>query len=196
MLTTPYEKIYNILMPNYRRVKIKGGTYFFTLVTYQRQRLFSLPHIRLMFLDAVDYVKKYHPFQLIAYCILPDHVHLICQIPEDDDNYSIRISLIKRRFSKQYISHYGSQPQKNVSYEKRQETGIWQRRFWEHSIRDDEDLNRHFDYVHFNPVKHGLVEKVCDWEHSSFHEFVENGHYGLSWGESYKVDEKKYHFGE
>ena len=149
-----------------------------------------------MFLDALNHVRNYHPFTIEAYCIIPDHIHLILRMPEEDSNYAMRISLIKKRFSKQYISLYGSQLKRSISYKKRQEAGIWQRRFWEHWIRYEEDLNRHIDYIHYNPVKHGLVIRVCDWEHSSFHEYVDNGYYDLSWGEAYQIDEEKYHFGE
>ena len=195
-MSTHQSLTYNQFMPNYRRVKIKGGTYFFTLVTYHRQRIFSSPQTRSMFLDAIYHVRTYHPFDLEAYCILPDHIHLICRFPEDDPDYSMRIGLIKRRYSKQHIYRFGSHFPKNKSYEKRQEVGIWQRRFWEHWIRDEEDLNRHIDYIHFNPVKHGLVNQACDWEHSSFINYVQNGYYDLKWGGNYYVDEKKFRFGE
>jgi len=94
-------------MPQYRRVNIKGGTYFLTLVTYQRQRLFLLPHVRNLLHEAIDYTQQNHPFYIQAYCILPDHVHFLWQLPENDADYSLRISLIKRRFSKAYIAKFG-----------------------------------------------------------------------------------------
>jgi len=159
-MTAPYELFYNACMPEYRRVKIKGGTYFFTLVTYHRQPIFSSSSHCHHLLAAVKHVANYHPFELLAYCILPDHIHVIMALPEHDFNYSTRISLIKRRFTRQYINELDWQPPKRESYEKRQESGVWQRRFWEHFIRDEEDLHRHIDYVHYNPVKHGLVSQV------------------------------------
>jgi len=149
-----------------------------------------------MILDAINYVKKCRTFELIAYCVLPDHIHLIISLPENDTNYSTRLSLIKRRFSKQYISRFGELLPKSESYVKRKEVAVWQRRFWEHFIRDDEDLNRHIDYIHYNPVKHGMVGSVCDWKDSSYHHFVKAGHYTMDWGQDYILNDRNYQFGE
>lgn len=188
--------IYNSYMPEYRRAKIEAGTYFFTLVTYQRQNIFLSPEARLLFLDAINYVKQYRIFELIAYCVLPDHIHLIISLPENDADFSTRLSLIKRRFTKQYTSRFGGLLPKSESYAKRKEVGIWQRRFWEHFIRGEEDLNRHIDYIHYNPVKHGLVGSVCDWKDSSFYDYVKSGHYTMDWGQDYKFYDHNYQFGE
>ena len=182
-------------MPNYRRVKIKGGTYFLTLVTYDRRKLFYSPGVRQLLLDAINHVGKYHPFIVVAYCILPDHLHFLWQMPEDDDNYSLRIAEIKKRFSKCFMDTHGQTKQSNPSQRKRGETGLWQRRFWEHYIRNEEDLHRHIDYIHYNPVKHGLVERVRDWTSSSFFDYVQTGNYETNWGESYEIDDK-FNFGE
>jgi len=183
-------------MPEYRRIKQEGGTYFFTLVTFQRQKLFLVPDVMRLLLDTVEHVREMHPFEIIAYCVLPDHVHFLWQMPEDDTNYSMRIGVIKRRFSIQFISKYGDRLQKSDSQTRRREVTIWQRRFWEHLIRDEKDLNQHIDYIHYNPVKHGLVSKVRDWEISSFHNYVKEDIYSLDWGDSYYIDKKKYRFGE
>jgi len=117
-------------------------------------------------------------------------------MPENDSDYSMRINQIKRRFSKQYIARFGMPIRRSESREKRREVTIWQRRFWEHCIRNEGDLIRHIDYIHYNPVKHGLVPRVCDWESSSFHDYVRKGYYDLAWGEEIKINEKKYQHGE
>ncbi len=183
-------------MPEYRRVKLKGGTYFFTLVTYKRQSIFLFHEAIVLLKKSIDHVKDYYPFSLEAYCILPDHIHLIFSLPEDDNNYSVRISQIKRRFSKQYNKKIGVLDLGNKSRQNRRELPIWQRRFWDHLIRDENDLEHHIDYIHYNPVKHGLVNRVHDWKYSSFHDFVEQGYYDLSWGEDNKIDVEKEGFGE
>ena len=114
----------------------------------------------------------------------------------DDANYSMRIGQIKRRFSKQYAKKYGMLIGKSFSQEKRRELPIWQRRFWEHLIRDEEDLNRHIDYIHYNPVKHALVSRVQEWEDTSFHAYVQKGFYDPDWGEGFQINETKHQLGE
>lgn len=183
-------------MPNYRRVKIEGGTYFLTIVTYKRKNIFSSLENRELLLQSINHVSLFHPFFLEAYCILPDHFHFLCRLPEDDGNYSTRVSEIKKRFSKKYLETHERPLARDVSQIKRGESGIWQLRFWEHYIRDEEDLNRHIDYIHYNPVKHGLVDKVRDWSSSSFFDYVKAGYYSIDWGEGYSFDHEKRSFGE
>ena len=183
-------------MPNYRRVKIKGGTYFFTLVTNKRQNLFASLKYRDLFLESINHVKNYHPLNLVAYCILPDHIHLLIRLPEDDDNFSLRISEIKKRFSKLYSKNFGVSPAKNAGIVRPGRSGLWQQRFWEHTLRDEEDLHRHIDYIHYNPVKHGLVHKVKNWPSSSFFDYVKTGNYQIDWGEDYHDKDEKFKFGE
>ncbi len=117
------------------------------------------------------------PFKTIAICLLPDHLHCIWQLPEEDDNYSVRWKEIKRLFTKQYLIDIGPGQHRNESRQKRQEAAIWQRRFWKHAIQDDMDFERHLDYIHYSPIKHGYVEKASDWQWSSFHKFVKAGIY-------------------
>jgi putative transposase len=169
-------------MPNYRRVKIKGGTYFFTLITHNRNKLFASSKTRELFLEALEHVRIYHPFTLIAYCILPDHIHLLIKLPEDDDNFSTRISEIKKRFTKQYRAKNNISQSKN-SLVKQQNISLWKDRFWEHYIRDENDLSRHIEYIHFNPVKHGLVNQTKDWRASSFFDYVQKGYFDSDWGQ-------------
>jgi putative transposase len=183
-------------MPEYRRMIYPGGTYFFTLVTYQRQNIFSTSKPISLFYESIERVRTLHPFTVEAYCILPNHIHFIWRLPNGDSNYSMRISQIKRRFSKLFVQELEMPSGISKSRNKRGELTIWQRRFWEHWIRDEDDLNRHIDYIHFNPVKHGLVDRVCEWKDSSFHDYVNAGFYDPSWGQGYHIDEKKYKFGE
>ncbi len=171
-------------MANYRRVKIEGGIYFFTLVTHYRKPIFSVDKAANLFLEAINHVKNFHPFSTLAFCILPDHIHLLWEMPIDDVDYSMRISEIKKRFSKGFIEEFGNPNLPNTSQQRRGETGIWQRRFWEHYVRDEEDLNNHIDYIHYNPVKHGLVMRVNQWRGSSFFDFVKQGFYDVNWGQS------------
>lgn len=156
-------------MSNYRRVYVMGGWYFFTLVTYQRYPLFRNPenisHLR----NAFAHVIKKHPFSIKAIVILPDHLHCIWSLPDDDKDYSTRWRLIKHYFSRQKIS---------CPLDK-----IWQPRFWEHFIRDETDLKNHIDYIHYNPVKHGLASSPAEWRHSTFHKYVRHGWYDKDWGQ-------------
>ncbi len=182
-------------MPNYRRVKIKGGTYFFTLVTNKRLRLFHSVQTRELLINALDHVKQFHPYSMEAFCILPDHIHLIWQLPEDDEHFSMRIAEVKKRFSKTYLMQASQTLIKDTLQTKRGESGVWQRRFWEHYIRDEEDLHRHIDYIHYNPIKHDLVKQVKEWPSSSFFDYVKMGVYEMDWGETYQ-ENKENRFGE
>jgi len=129
-------------------------------------------------------VMKTRPFNIDAIAIMPDHLHTIWTLPEDESDYSIRWNLIKGSFSRSYG---GSNSRKiTESMQKKGEKGIWQRRFWEHLIRNQEDFNRHCDYIHYNPVKHGLVNSPSEWEFSSFKKFVEKGIYNKDWGKVIK----------
>ena len=170
-------------MPDYRRSWVAGGTYFFTVVTYHRLPILTGDHSRPLLRQAWVDVQQRFPFTTDAVCLLPDHIHCIWILPEGDANYSVRWKEIKRLFTKGYLEQVGSGETRNPSRLNRGEAAIWQRRFWEHTIRDEEDLNRHRDYIHYNPVKHGLVESPGDWPFSTFHRYVEKGLYPLNWGE-------------
>lgn len=169
-------------MPNYRRAYIPGGTYFFTLVTYCRRPLFKpLYNIQLLRI-AVAKVKAEKPFKIVAAVILPDHIHFIWQLPPGDSNYSQRISRLKVLFTRAYKSQNPSNIEISASRHRHRESDIWQRRFWEHLIRDEADLQQHLDYIHYNPVKHELVSCPHLWEYSSFSRWVNRGRYTLDWG--------------
>jgi putative transposase len=167
-------------MPDYRRAYLKGGTYFFTVVTYKRIPVLKNDSEIHLFNDCLKATMHNYPFRIDAMVILPDHIHTIWTMPDEDDDFSIRWRLIKKRFSRQYLSL--NSVLVSESMVKKQEHGIWQRRFWEHLIRNDEDFNVHCDYIHYNPVKHGLVKSPDSWEHTSYHQFISKGLYSPNWG--------------
>ena len=166
-------------MTDYRRLYIEGGTYFFTVITNERRPIFrkeeNIDNLRAIFRT----VMKKRPFKIEAIVILPDHIHCIWTLPKGDNDYSVRWKEIKYRFS---LNYKGSFPT-SESMKKKREKGLWQRRFWEHLIRNQEDLNRHIDYIHYNPVKHELTQKVIEWPYSSFRQYLEEGIYDRDWGE-------------
>jgi putative transposase len=151
-------------MPNYRRAWLPGGTFFFTLVTNQRRPIFMEESARHILKQAfAEGMKKAGKFEIVAFCLLPDHLHCIWTLPENDGDYSTRWKVIKAWFSHAYRKQGGTPGDLTASKIQKGEVGIWQRRFWEHLIRDLDDLNRHIDYIHYNPVKHGLVQSVNAW---------------------------------
>jgi len=165
----------------YRRVKLSGGSFFFTLVTEYRRPLFRETRVVALFLEVVEKIRCRHPFEFDAYVVLPDHLHALWTLPEGDTNFSTRWRLIKEAFTRAYVKAHGA-PYRNESRRSKGEQGVWQRRFWEHTIRDDSDFARHLDYIHINPVHHGLSAAARDWPHSSFLAWVERGAYDPLWG--------------
>jgi len=161
----------------YRRALTPGATYFFTVNLADRRSDLLVRHIDDL-RAAMRHVKDTHPFKLIALVVLPEHLHAIWQLPEDDTDYPVRWSLIKAGFSRRLdkTEAIGS------SRLSRRERGIWQRRYWEHQIRDDTDLERHVDYIHYNPVKHGWADHAIDWPHSTLHHYIERGWLDPGWG--------------
>ncbi len=164
-------------MPNYRRAWHPGGTYFFTVNLLQRhnndlliRKIDTLRHV-------VQSVKQRHPFIIHAWVVLPNHLHCVIELPTGDSDFSLRWRLIKLEFSKQ-IPYTERRSEVRLH---RGERGIWQRRFWEHLIRNEADFRAHMDYVHINPVKHGLVPRVRDWQYSTFHRLVRQGIYPRDW---------------
>ncbi|HCO96245.1 MAG TPA: transposase [Phycisphaerales bacterium] len=164
-------------MTQYRRAKFCGGYYFFTVVTYKRKRFLADDIARECLRSAWQNVRQNRPFEVTALCLLPDHLHCLWRLPEGDNDYSTRWMLIKKRFTRRYLKAGGYESGQSLSREKKRERGIWQRRFWEHQIREQEDLDKHVDYIHYNPLKHGLVKAVEDWPWSTYHKFVRDGFY-------------------
>ena len=159
-------------MSQYRRAYIAGGHYFFTVVTFGRLELFSCQENVNRLGDAFRHVKRKHPFAIDAIVLLPDHLHAIWRLPEGDADFSLRWRLIK---------HYLARGV-NCPTNQRGEKQVWQRRFWEHLIRDEADWRHHVDYIHYNPVKHGYTNSPMEWANSSFARAVANGWYERDWG--------------
>jgi putative transposase len=164
-------------MSRYRRFFVPGGTYFFTVTLADRTSDALVRNIDLL-RTVYTAVRRRLPFDTLAICILPEHLHAIWALPEGDADFPKRWQLIKIGFSRELPS----EPMRSRSKIARGEKGIWQRRYWEHAIRDDGDLARHVDYIHFNPVAHGLAPRVQDWPHSSFHAHVAAGLLPRDWG--------------
>ncbi len=159
-------------MSSYKRIYISDHYYFFTAVTHKRTPIFKSPdHVQLL-RDAFRYVKERRSFDLLAASVMPDHIHCIWRMPEGDSNYSVRWQMLKTAFSRKIRKKH---PGKKV----------WQPRFWEHVIRNEKDLIRHLDYIHYNPVKHGLCRSPCDWQYSSFQRYLKAGFYEPDWGLEY-----------
>jgi putative transposase len=159
-------------MTDYRRANTEGGCYFFTIVTYDRRKFLTEPLARRCLREAWKETRQRSPFEVIAVCLLPNHLHCVRKLPEGDHDFSLRWARIKAGFTRRYLVAGGIECQQSISRTSRRERGIWQRRFWEHQIRDETDLRRHIDYTHYNPVGHGLVERVEDWPWSSYHRFA------------------------
>jgi len=165
-------------MPDYRRNRVPGGTFFFTVNLLDRRSNLLVRHIDAL-RAAVRRVRAGAPFDIDAWVVLPDHLHCLWTLPQGDADFSGRWRAIKIAFAK---SLPAVEPRSEVMT-RRGERGIWQRRYWEHTIRDDRDFAVHFDYIHFNPVKHGLVRHPADWLHSTFRRCVANGLYPAGWTE-------------
>ncbi|TWT97324.1 Transposase IS200 like protein [Neorhodopirellula pilleata] len=169
-------------MSDYRRWFVPGGTYFLTLVTYQRQPILTTDEGRDLLRESILDVWRPHRFKLVAAVLLPDHFHLMMSLPTGDFRYSMRIQRIKSGFTRRWLEAGYSEVEVTEAERKKNQHGIWQPRFWEHTVQDEDDLHRCADYIHWNPRKHELVKRVVDYPWSSFHRFVREGHYELHWG--------------
>jgi len=161
----------------YIRSKSAGGVYFFTVNLAERHNNdLLISHIDLL-REAFRLTKRQYPFIIEACVILPEHLHCIWRLPEGDYDFSTRWRLIKTHFSKNIVLN----ERISSSRKRNKERGIWQRRFWEHLIKDEDDYKNHLDYIHYNPVKHGYVQRAIDWQYSSFHIWTERGVYLRDW---------------
>jgi putative transposase len=181
-------------MSTYRRSATAGGTYFFTVVAYKRQPFLCDPDVREALRQAIHHARENHPFAIDAWVLLPDHLHAIWTLPPDDADFGKRWGLIKSQVSKARGERLHDPGQMTPSKIKHRESTLWQRRFWEHQIRDEADFAHHMNYVHFNPVKHGLVKRAHYWPHSTFHRYVKQGRYPQDWGQSLDIPHQN--FGE
>jgi putative transposase len=168
-------------MPNYRRAR-DGRTYFFTAVTYNRRPFLCSEENRTILKQIIEEVRRSRPFEINAWVLLPDHLHCIWTLPEGDTDYSKRWGLIKAGFTKKAVVGRALPANQNPSRLQHREWFVWQRRFWEHRIRDEKDFEAHCNYIHYNPVKHGHVSAPSEWTYSTFHKFVKEGAYSMDWG--------------
>ncbi|MCB5161536.1 REP-associated tyrosine transposase [Marinomonas algarum] len=155
-------------MSNFIRSKQKGGTFFFTVTLKDRQSSVLIDHINLL-RESVRHVKSRRPFTIIAWVVLPDHIHAVWKLPDGDNDFSTRWQLIKIFFTKRLKA--------TTQYQH----SVWQSRFWEHEIRTEQDLTAHINYCYLNPVKHGLVTSTHEWPYSSFHRDVKKGLFDYHW---------------
>ncbi len=163
-------------MVAYRRNYVPGGTYFFTVTLRDRRSRILIEQIDLLRTAFKDVVRK-RPFTIDAIVVLPEHLHAVMTLPAGDADYSGRWRAIKSAFSRSLVKSGYAIPK-----DRRGEYRLWQRRFWEHTIWDEEDLQAHVDYTHYNPVKHGLSGRAADWPYSSIHRFIRRGWVAADWG--------------
>lgn len=181
-------------MSTFRRATVPGATYFFTVNTYRRQKILTEASVYLALKQSIRAAMIERPFTIDAFVLLPDHLHCIWTLPPGDADYASRWNVIKRGTSRK-VRDLIKAPL-TASRHRRGELGLWQRRFWEHQIRDERDFEKHANYIHWNPVKHGYVRKACDWPYSSFYRFVEQGIYPVDWASDpttiIQMDDSKY----
>jgi REP-associated tyrosine transposase len=169
-------------MSDYRRCYVPGGSYFFTVVTERRAGILANDKARDCLREAIRHCRQQLPFRVDALVMLPDHIHAIWTLPIVDCDYSKRWGIVKKHFTQTWLASGGTEQSVTASRLRYRRRGIWQRRFWEHALRDERDYQNHLDYLHFNPVKHGLVKHVIDWPYSSFHHWLKQGFYPERWG--------------
>jgi putative transposase len=169
-------------MPNYRRAYEPGGTYFLTIATYQRLPLLGPPQAVTCLRSALGEVMREAPFQIPAAVILPDHIHFLWSLPRGDADYSGRVGRMKVRFTRSIREAGSPPPDVSPSRRRHRESDVWQRRFWEYTVRDEPDFERLLDYIHYNPVRHGLATCPHRWPFSSFRKWVRSGLYSAEWG--------------
>jgi putative transposase len=168
-------------MPDYRRAYVPGGTFFFTLVTYGRGAFLCEDRARPILRSCLAACRRRHPFTIDAMVLLPDHLHAVWTLPKGDADFSCRFALLKKTFTQQWLAAGGYEGVVSDSRRRNRRRGVWQRRFWEHVIRDENDLNKHLDYIHYNPVKHALASCPHAWPYSTFKQWVRNRGYPPDW---------------
>jgi putative transposase len=168
-------------MPNWRRAYVPGGSCFFTVVTDRRRDVFTSPVARSLLGDVIRDCQHQWPFDLRAIVLLPDHLHAIWSLRPGDSSYSQRWAWIKGQFTKRWLGAGGTEAEVTAGRRRDGRRGVWQPKFWEHTLEDEEDFERHFDDIHYNPVRQGYVRCPGDWRWSSFHRWVKAGVYPPHW---------------
>jgi putative transposase len=168
-------------MPEYRRPVAPGGTFFFTVVTQDRRPILCTDLARPLLRSTIEATRADRPFDLLAMVLLGDHLHAIWELPPGDTDFSGRWAAIKARFTRDYLAGGGAEATVTADRALHHGRGVWQQRFHDHAIRDQDDLNRHLDYLHYNPVKHGIVSCPHAYPYSTFAKWVERGSYESNW---------------
>jgi putative transposase len=168
-------------MREYIRMNAPGGVFFLTLVTFDRRPILADDGRIAGLRAAFRAVRAAHPFEIWGAVVLPDHLHVVIELPPGDSDFSTRVALIKSRFSRIASRDAIAEPAASASRQRRRERAVSQRRFWEHTIRDERDLDAHMDYIHYNPVKHRLAQCPHAWPWSSFGRWVRAGRYAGDW---------------
>ena len=168
-------------MPEYRRAYIPGGTFFFTLVTYRRARFLCDHRARSILRECIHACRQRHPFVVEAMVLQPDHIHAMWSLPEGDADFSTRFLVLKKSFTERWLRAGGWEGAISNSRRRNRRRGVWQRRFWEHVIRDQDDFNNHLNYIHYNPVKHALATCPHAWPYSTFAGWVKKNAYAKDW---------------
>ncbi len=169
-------------MKSLRRNFVPGGCYFFTVVTHERRAFLTTDLARPILREAFDHQQKRWPFDILAIVLLPDHLHTLWQLPPDDSDYSLRWGLIKERFTRGFLRGGGSEGEVSSNRTRHRQRGIWQHRFWEHTVEDENDFKRCLDYIHWNPVKHKLATLPREYQWSTFEQWVARGEYDSNRG--------------
>jgi putative transposase len=169
-------------MSQYRRAYRPGGTFFLTHVSHKRVHIWNTDAARLCLREAISAARARRPFELLQSVLLPDHLHLIVRLAPDDADFSIRIASLKAEFTRRWLADsINTETQGTPSRRRQRYRGVWQKRFWEHTVRDEQDLARCEEYLWFNPVKHGLAKCPHSWQWSSFHREVKVGRMPVEW---------------
>jgi putative transposase len=169
-------------MSNWRRVFEPGGTYCVTLVTENRAPILADQTGRAILRQTLRDCRLAWPFEILGIVLLPDHLHTLWCLPPGDSDYPRRLGWMKKEFTKAWLARGGAEQPVSESRKRHRRRGVLQRKYWEHAIRCEDDLHRHLDYVHYNPVKHGYVGCARDWPWSSFHRYLRAGVYTADWG--------------
>ena len=168
-------------MPNYRRWRVEGGEYFLTVVTHERRRFLTHERSRRLLREAISNTRTLRPFEIEAMVLLPDHFHVLLKLPEGTDDFSSRIGSIKHSYTKAHLAAGGAEGATSLGRLRHRHRGVWQKRFHDHRIRDDEDYRNHIEYILYNPVKHELADSPGQWPWSSFHRFMALGWIPPEW---------------
>ncbi|MCP3878296.1 MAG: transposase [Sulfitobacter sp.] len=183
-------------MPRYRRQNAQGSTWFFTIVTYKRRAFLCGDEVCTALRCSIKKVQTKYPFKIEAWVLLPDHFHCIWTLPDQDSNFQLRISLMKRYVTQSCAGFLHQESLNTPSRRKRKESTIWQRRFWEHQIQSEKDLKTHMDYIHYNPVKHELCQSPIEWPYSTIHRLTKEGVYPENWASDPNTTSELRNYGE